>query len=229
MTTGNVAPPQEWRFLQLTLFIAAWMLLAPGVSDRWLVHVLLQLFLLNSLLVTMWANPKRRRLRRVMLGLWVVSLASSLVVAVFPLGAMGQHVVQTVESASSIPLLALLAAGMLTYAFQRRRLSLDGVFATIASYLLIIFLFAEVYLLLLAWNPEAFHLPTPAAERAPNLLQGDMVYYSAITMATVGYGDLLPVSSTARALAVLEAVVGQFYVAVVVAVFVGMLTAQQRE
>jgi hypothetical protein len=45
----------------------------------------------------------------------------------------------------------------------------------------------------------------------------------------VGYGDMLPVSSTARALAVLETVVGQFYVAVVVAVFVGMYTAQPRE
>jgi hypothetical protein len=228
MTADDAAPLQEWRFLQLTLFIAAWMLLAPHLADRWLVQVLLQLFLLNSVLVTLWANPKWQRLRRVMLGLWLVSLAGTLV-ALLPLGVVGRDVAQTVESTSSIPLLALLAASMLLYAFRHRRFTPDGIFATIAAYLLITFLFAQVYLLLLAWNPAAMHLPTPAAERAPNLLQGDMVYYSAITMATVGYGDLLPVSSTARALAVLEAVVGQFYVAVVVAVFVGMLTAQQRE
>ena len=38
----------------------------------------------------------------------------------------------------------------------------------------------------------------------------------------MGYGDILPISETARTLAVIEATVGQFYVAVIVAVFVGM-------
>lgn len=228
MTGAGAAPLQEWRFLQLTLCIAAWMLLAPHLSDRWLVQALLQLFLLNSVLVTLWANPKWHRLRRVMLGLWIVALAGSLV-ALLRLGSLGRHVAQTVESASSIPLLALLATGMLHYAFQSRRLTPDGIFSTVAAYLLIALLFAQVYLLLLEWNPAAFHLPAPAAERSPSLLQGDMVYYSVITMATVGYGDMLPVSSTARTLAVLEAVVGQFYVAVIVAVFVGMYATQPRE
>jgi uncharacterized membrane protein len=108
-------------------------------------------------------------------------------------------------------------------------LSLDGIFATIAVYLLIALLFAQLYLLTLAWTPAAFHLPTPATERLPQLLQSDMLYYSVVTLATVGYGDILPVSETARALAVIEAVVGQFYVAVVVAVFVGMFAAQRRD
>jgi len=48
-----------------------------------------------------------------------------------------------------------------------------------------------------------------------------MVYFSLVTLATVGYGDILPHSEIARALANIEAVIGQFYVAVIVAVFVG--------
>jgi hypothetical protein len=55
-----------------------------------------------------------------------------------------------------------------------------------------------------------------------------MIYYSMITLATVGYGDILPLTDTARTLAVLEATVGQFYVAVIVAVFVGMYSSQRR-
>jgi hypothetical protein len=42
-------------------------------------------------------------------------------------------------------------------------------------------------------------------------------YYSFVTLTTLGYGDILPLSGTARSLAYLEAIVGQFYIAVLVA------------
>jgi len=47
----------EWRFLQLTLVICGWMLLSPQMHNRWIVQLLLQVFLLNTVLVTLWANP----------------------------------------------------------------------------------------------------------------------------------------------------------------------------
>jgi len=43
------------------------------------------------------------------------------------------------------------------------------------------------------------------------------IYFSFVTLTTLGYGDILPVSATARSLAYLEAIVGQFYIAVLVA------------
>lgn len=43
------------------------------------------------------------------------------------------------------------------------------------------------------------------------------IYYSFVTLTTLGYGDILPLSATARSLAYLEAITGQFYVAVLVA------------
>lgn len=49
----------------------------------------------------------------------------------------------------------------------------------------------------------------------------EWLYFSFVTMTTLGYGDLLPISATARALAYAEAVVGQFYIAVLVAGLVG--------
>ncbi|MDH5227852.1 MAG: potassium channel family protein, partial [Gammaproteobacteria bacterium] len=63
----------------------------------------------------------------------------------------------------------------------------------------------------------------------PPQLQSDLAYFSLITLATVGYGDILPVTEIARTLAAFEATVGQFYIAVVVAVFVGMYAAQRRD
>ena len=217
----------EWRFLQLTLVICGWMLLSPRMQYRWLVQVLLQLFLLNTVLVTLWANPQWRRIRGALVGLWLLSLVGSLL-AVAPQLIGPQHIARSVVALSLVPLCAALAAGMLGFVFRERRLTVDGIFATVAAYLLIALLFAQVYVLMLTWNPESFVLPVPAADRPPHLLQTDMTYFSLVTLATVGYGDILPRSDAARMTAMIEAVVGQFYVAVIVAVFVGMYASQRR-
>lgn len=219
---------REWRFLQLTVFMAAWMLLAPLMRDRWLVNVLLQAFLLNSVLVTLWANPEWIRARSIMIGLWLFSLACS-AFALAPLPPGWQQLARSLDAASFLPLLALLAVGILRFVFRSRRLTADGIVATVAVYVLIALSFAQLYTLVIVWDPQSFNLPVTAAERSPQLLQVDLLYFSLITLATVGYGDILPLSDTARMLAAIEAIVGQFYVAVVVAVFVGMFAAQRRD
>jgi uncharacterized membrane protein len=218
----------EWRFLQLTLLICGWMLLSPQLHNRWLVQLLLQVFLLNTVLVTLWANPQWRRIRSALVGLWLLSLAGSLL-AVLPQLIGPQRIARSVVALSLVPLCAGLAAGMLRFVFRERRLTIDGIFATVAAYLVIALLFAQVYLLMLTWNPESFVLPVPATDRPPHLLQTDMTYFSLVTLATVGYGDILPRSDAARMMAMIEAVVGQFYVAVIVAVFVGMYATRHRD
>jgi voltage-gated potassium channel len=217
---------KEWRFLQLTLFIGAWMLLSPLLKDRWITQVLLQVFLLNSVMVTLWANPEWRAVRRIMLGVWIASVAGSLL-TLAPLSQEWHRMARTAEIASTMPLLALLAVGILRFVSRGRSLTSDGLFATVTVYLFIALFFSQLYLLLLEWNPASFNLDV--SNRAPQALQSDLLYFSMITLATVGYGDILPVSETARTLAVIEATIGQFYVAVIVAVFVGMYAAQQRD
>jgi hypothetical protein len=163
-----------------------------------------------------------------MVGLWLVALAGSLI-AFGPVPADWEGLARGVELMSMVPLLALLAAGILRFVYRSRRLTIDGVFATVVVYLLVAFAFAQLYLLLVALNPQSFDLPVQAAQRAPNHLRTDMIYYSLITQCSVGYGDILPVTDTARMLAVVQAIVGQFYMAVVVALFVGMYATQRRD
>lgn len=45
----------------------------------------------------------------------------------------------------------------------------------------------------------------------------DFVYYSFVTLTTLGYGDIVPLSATARSLVYMEAICGQFYIAILVA------------
>ena len=71
---------------------------------------------------------------------------------------------------------------------------------------------------------------SPAAQKRPSRCRrpdrGTLGYYSFITLATVGYGDVTPTTPLARTLAWIEAVTGQFYLAILVAGLVGFKVTQ---
>ena len=56
----------------------------------------------------------------------------------------------------------------------------------------------------------------------------EWLYFSFVTLTTLGYGDILPLSALARALAYMEAVTGQFYVAILVAGLVSAYISDRR-
>ena len=74
----------------------------------------------------------------------------------------------------------------------------------------------------------ALVLPEEWQERA-NSASGTMMYYSFVTLTTLGYGDIYPVSDAARILAMLEATLGQLYLVILVARLVGLYTSQESE
>jgi hypothetical protein len=217
----------RWRFLTLTLLMCGWLLLMPLVGGAWRVELLLEASMLITLLVTVWANPNWRGLRNVLIALWMISVTGTLLSM-----ATADHPSwrwsRTLELLTLVPLMAMLAGGILAFVLRQRTLTFDSIFATIAAYLLVAGLFAQIYLCLLTWDPTSFSLPVDLAGRPLHLLHSDMTYFSLVTLATVGYGDILPATSTARMLSMFQAVTGQFYVAVVVAIFVGMYSRQRQ-
>lgn len=95
----------------------------------------------------------------------------------------------------------------------------NRLYGAVAIYLMLGVLWALMYTTVAELNPAAFSgaLP-PAGAKEWDI---DWLYYSFVTLTTLGYGDILPVSATARALAYSEAVIGVFYMAVLVAALVG--------
>jgi hypothetical protein len=225
MNSGIRATFAAWRFLLLTLLICTFLMTAPLIGGNWQIQILLEVLLLVAVLVTVSANPGWHKLRWMMVTLWVVSITGTLLSVMSTRPSLWQWY-RTVELLTLVPVLAVVATGMLVFVRRQRRLTIDSIFATVAAYLLVALLFTQLYLCLITWDPASFSLPIGAAGRPTHLLQADMTYFSLVTLATVGYGDILPATNTARMLAMFQAVAGQFYIAVVVALFVGMYLSQ---
>lgn len=216
-------PYPQWRFLQLTLVIVAWLLVSPHIDSRFGGHVAMHILLFDLMLVTIWANPQWRRSGRIIWVLWGISLLAS-TLSILDATPQWRQLERTIDIALIAPVTLACIVGVLDFVFRAERPTVDGVFAMVVVYLLIAMVFAELFYVLVVWNQESLHFLKPVAEMQPRELRAELIYYSLVTISTVGYGDILPVSPSARTLATIEAVVGQFYVAVVVATFVAMYT-----
>ena len=96
----------------------------------------------------------------------------------------------------------------------------------ICVYLLLGVIWAMVYTLVNTVSPGSFAGFSPMNDLG---WDSEWLYFSFVTMTTLGYGDILPVSATARGLAYMQAVVGQFYIAVLVAGLVGAYVSRRSE
>lgn len=208
----------------MTLVLASWMLLSPRLGDRWIVQAFMQVILLNAMLVTRWVESDSRRGSWILPALWGLSFVASMVV-LLPIAPDSRELLLKVEIAARVPIMTACATGILVYVFRRGAVTLDSIFAAVSAYLLIALAFACVYLFLVMSIPESFRFPASTEGIADPRLDASMMYFSFVTLATLGYGDILPYSESARMLAVIEAVVGQFYVAVIVAVLVSRFIA----
>lgn len=104
----------------------------------------------------------------------------------------------------------------------------DTLFGAACVYLLLGLVWMVAYTLLERVHPGSFHFNSvDAASGVPAVF--DFLYYSFVTLTTLGYGDVTPLTPRARSLAVLEAIVGVLFVAVLIARLVGLYGQKGRE
>ena len=104
------------------------------------------------------------------------------------------------------------------------KLNLNRLLGAVCVYLLLGALWSTLYSSLHQVSPESFSGAVSTEAGA-----GQWVYYSFVTLTTLGYGDILPVSPAARALAYAEAIIGVFYMAVLVAMLVSAYAADRQK
>jgi hypothetical protein len=129
--------------------------------------------------------------------------------------------------------MALVAAGILNHVIRAKRVTSDLLFGVASVYLLFAAIWSIGYGIADTIEPGAIALAVEDAGIAADLhsLSGEKVrsYFSFVTLTTLGYGDMRPVSDPARIMAMLEATLGQLFLVIVVARIVGLYTMQPRE
>lgn len=99
-------------------------------------------------------------------------------------------------------------------------IDINKMIGSIALYFLLGLFFSVLYTLLLHFSPDALHGLKPG-HSLEHLSSTN--YFSFVTLTTLGYGEIVPVTPLARVLVIVEAVTGMFYLTMVVASLVGAM------
>src|SRR5205814_2377808 len=121
-------------------------------------------------------------------------------------------------------LIAFVVANLLRFVLRAPSVNVEVLCASISAYLMLGLMWTVAYWLVAQLTPGgAFAFNTNAGNQSMNGFTA--FYFSFITLSTVGYGDITPVSRIARWLAATEAMTGLLYVAVLIARLVALYSA----
>ena len=110
---------------------------------------------------------------------------------------------------------AVAAAGLFSHLRNSRTVAEAQLYTAVNIYLLLGLLWATLYLAIDAFSPGSIQMGSQADR------QTELLYFSLVTLSTVGYGDIVPLSGMARIVTALEGVTGVLYIAITVALLVG--------
>src|SRR5215211_2261180 len=206
------------RFSTVQLLIALGVLLncAPFVEELEGGHLILSGLFSLVLLAAVFAVADRKRTLAIAVALAVPAITARWINQFRP-----DLVHPAVFLLCALLLLAFVIAHMLRFVLRAPVVTVEVLCASIAAYLMLGLMWTVAYWLVDQLTPGgAFSFNTEHGVRSMNGFNG--FYFSFITLSTVGYGDITPVSRVARWLAAMEAMTGLLYVAVLIARLVSL-------
>jgi hypothetical protein len=210
---GNKERPPNCRFLLAGLI--ALMIAFPFLEDvarpLFLIIPVAGVFLAGVVV----ADGGRTHVRR---GVAVASVQLAFTVLSLVARGAGMLYVAAVACAllSTVVLILFSTYCVLRYVLKAPVITRDQIYAGICMYVMLGFAFGAVFYLINILDPKSF------AAAAIDQDTPDLMYFSFVTLATLGYGDITPRSNASRSLAVLEALAGMVYIAVFMARLVSL-------
>ncbi len=132
-----------------------------------------------------------------------------------------------VPSLYSLPFYIFLLYVISSYVFQAGKVTQDKMQGAICLYLMLGLLWANAYRVVYMLNPESFHFGLAGTDSFLGSFR-ELIYFSYVTLTTLGYGDTTPISPHARLLALLEAISGVIFVGVLIARLAGALNSEKK-
>jgi hypothetical protein len=216
---------QSASFTRLLALLAVGLVLLPVLLDRPLASRSISVAI-SLTLVGLVARATSRR--------WLIAATLALAV-VHEIGRLVDRpdmIAITAAGMISTCVFLGLTAGMISLTVWRmQEVTTDTVLGGVAVYLILGYVWGVAYSIVefLAPGSFVFNIAAVAARAQAEPLSPALIYYSYVTLTTLGYGDIIPATSIASGLAAIEAVTGQLFIAVLIARVVGLYIAQRGD
>jgi hypothetical protein len=205
------------RFLFLLISLLSLILLAPLLGEYVNLNTLSDIIITSIFLSAIYAISKKERYFLISLLLLLPVL-----VAIWLSHFVNTPFLRLVGNCCGILFFAFTIIIILSAIFRENEVTLDVIYGAIAVYLLMALMWAFIYEVIDTLKPNAFSVTGEALE----VSRHHFFYYSFVTITTVGYGDITPVSLVARSFSILEMLIGQIYLVVLIARLVGINISQ---
>lgn len=214
-------PAKPYKFGYLLIFLMVYLFASPFLvgyaSLAIITHFLLSIVLFFAVF-TVRKQHNYRSYAMVML-VPVLVLYWLSIYAELPFGKTGAYILLAIY-------FILLIISFTSHLIRIKKISLNEICATLCLYLIIGLFWGSLYALLNELSPGSY--AGSLLENTETTYLNVFNYFSLVTLTTLGYGDITPQTPGAAALCQLEAIVGQFFTAVVVAWLVGNFVASRR-
>jgi hypothetical protein len=205
------------RFLFLLVSILCLLIFTPVFQGIIGVRILMNVFITAILIFGTYAASKK-----IYITITAASLALPMLALIWISHFVDMPFLVFMGDCFAIAFLAFLVIVILSFIFGEREVTLNVIYASIVVYLLIAIMWSFVYSVLESIHPGSFAIGNSQIEVGRRLY----IYYSFVTITTLGYGDITPTTDLANTFSFLEAVTGQLYIAILIARLVGIQIAQ---
>jgi voltage-gated potassium channel len=205
------------RFLFLVVSLFFYIVVSPFLENFIGLKFLISIFLTMILLSAIYAVSLDSRQQQISM-IIAIPLAIFIWVALFFKVPNSFYIINI----SGILFFIFIIVAILSFIFKQTEITQEVIAAAVVVYLFLGICWAFAYSILEQIVPGSFDLGGIEVEK----MRQTFSYYSYVTLTTLGYGDITPLTSRAAALSVSEALIGQLYLAVLVARIVGLHISQ---
>ena len=208
------------NFAWLLIALIVFLVVVPLAEDLGVISTRVMRVVMFSWLLAfgVWSLRGFGRLFPIAIGLAAAGIVLSILTAATP---GDSYALSSFTTAALFIVIAVWCIG--SQVLTGREISADRVIGAVTLYLLFGVLWAIAYAVIEQIHFGSF---TGITEPVVHGWSSDWLYFSFVTMTTLGYGDITPVTATARTVAYMQAVFGQLYITILVAGLVGAYIAK---
>lgn len=209
------------KYRMLLGVLIAILVIHPFFSDSHLSGIVLDIFISFLIVFVVFESRQRRHSLAIAVSLSLLALISN-----WSDGYLNILPLVITAQTFSILFIFYISYVIIMTIIEAKKVTVDIIFGAVCVYLLIGLMWTFLYSLLELNHPGSFITNISpdkiTASSSPDFILSRLNYFSFVTLATIGYGDIIPVSHPAQMLSVFEAIIGQLYLTILIARFVGL-------